>query len=83
MKLISIKGKGEKKEDVILFVHGAWHGAWCWEKYFMPFFANSGYDTYALTFRNHEKAGRINGINNTRLKDYLEDLVIPILSIKC
>jgi pimeloyl-ACP methyl ester carboxylesterase len=23
----------------ILFVHGSWHGAWCWEK-FLPYFAN-------------------------------------------
>ena len=24
----------------ILFVHGAWHGAWCWEN-FLPYFAET------------------------------------------
>jgi len=73
-----MKGRGDKKEDIILFVHGAWHGAWCWEKYYMPFFANSGYDTYALIFRHHEKAGRVNGINKIKLNDYVEDLVMAV-----
>ncbi len=82
MKLISMEGKGEKKEDIILFVHGAWHGAWCWKKYFMPFFANKGYDTYALTFRNHDKAGRVDGINNISLNDYMEDLIKAVNQLK-
>ena len=24
----------------ILFVHGMWHGAWCREPYFLPYFEN-------------------------------------------
>lgn len=42
----------------LLFVHGAWHGAWCWE-YFLPYFARHGYVSYALSLRGHGKsAGR-------------------------
>jgi pimeloyl-ACP methyl ester carboxylesterase len=42
------------KQDAppLLFVHGAWHGAWCWE-HFLPFFAENGYDAYALSLRAH------------------------------
>ncbi len=29
----------------ILFVHGAWHGAWCWEN-FLPYFAERGYESH-------------------------------------
>ncbi len=36
----------------ILFVHGAWHGAWCWEK-FQPYFALHGYASYAVSLRGH------------------------------
>ena len=35
----------------LLFVHGSYHGAWCWEEKFMPYFAERGYDTYALSLR--------------------------------
>ena len=37
----------------LLFVHGAWHGAWCWDEYFLPYFAEHGYDAYALSLRGH------------------------------
>ena len=26
----------------LLLVHGAWHGAWCWER-FVPWFEGRGY----------------------------------------
>ena len=37
----------------ILFVHGMWHGAWCWAEHFLPYFAQHGYDSYALSLRGH------------------------------
>lgn len=37
----------------LLFVHGAWHGAWCWDEHFLDFFATRGYDCYALSLRGH------------------------------
>lgn len=36
----------------VLFVHGAWHAAWCWEN-FLPAFARAGYASYALSLRGH------------------------------
>lgn len=66
---------GEQTEAPILFVHGAWHGAWCWAKYFMPYFTSRGYDTHAITFRKHTSPGRVKGINSVSLDDYVEDLV--------
>jgi len=59
----------------LMIVKKAWHGAWCWERYFMPFFAELGYDNYALTLRGHEKPGRVKGINKISFPNYIEDLV--------
>jgi pimeloyl-ACP methyl ester carboxylesterase len=61
-------------ETPILFVHGAWHGAWCWEKYFMPYFAGKGYPVYALSFRGHGKSGGSRGLRRHRVKDYVKDI---------
>lgn len=66
--------KGNTKEDVVLFLHGAWHGAWCWEKYFMNIFAEAGYENYAVTLRLHKNKGKIKGINSISISDYVEDL---------
>jgi pimeloyl-ACP methyl ester carboxylesterase len=27
----------------LLFVHGAWHAAWCWDENFLGFFADMGF----------------------------------------
>eukprot|EP00955_Chlamydomonas_euryale_P040753 351801-Chlamydomonas_euryale.AAC.16 len=35
----------------LLFLHGSYHGAWCWQENFLPFFADVGYNAYALSFR--------------------------------
>jgi pimeloyl-ACP methyl ester carboxylesterase len=37
----------------LLFVHGAWHAAWCWDENFLDFFADKGYRALALSLRNH------------------------------
>ncbi|MEI7555896.1 alpha/beta fold hydrolase [Candidatus Chlorohelix sp.] len=60
------------KSPPLLFIHGAMHGAWCWSEYFVPFFAQAGYPSYALSFRGHGNSeGQIEG---TTLRDYLEDI---------
>jgi hypothetical protein len=35
----------------LLFVHGSYHGAWCWAEHWMPFLAGKGYDTYSVSLR--------------------------------
>jgi pimeloyl-ACP methyl ester carboxylesterase len=44
----------------LIFIHGSFHGAWCWEKYFLPFFAQHGYDCYALSLRGQGNSDRGN-----------------------
>ncbi|MCA9946237.1 MAG: alpha/beta fold hydrolase, partial [Anaerolineales bacterium] len=41
------------KNTPLLFIHGAWHGAWCWEEHFLPYFAERGYAVYAPSLRGH------------------------------
>lgn len=56
----------------ILFVHGAWHGAWCWDEYFLPYFAQHGYDAYALSLRGH--AGSAGRWRWASVHDYVADV---------
>ncbi|MEV3902197.1 alpha/beta hydrolase [Mycobacterium sp. NPDC050551] len=37
----------------LLFVHGSWHAAWCWDEHFLDFFAERGYRTLAVSLRGH------------------------------
>ncbi|CAN5697384.1 alpha/beta hydrolase [soil metagenome] len=38
----------------LLFVHGAFHGAWCWSENFLDYFAERGYRALALNLRGHD-----------------------------
>ena len=58
----------------ILFVHGAWHGAWCWEKYFMPWFAAQGFAVHALSLRGHGGSDGARGLRRYRVWHYVEDV---------
>ena len=69
------------QKSPILFVHGMWHGAWCWEPNFMPYFAKNGFDTYALSLRNHGKSKHHKPIWRVRIKEYVEDVRQAVESI--
>lgn len=57
----------------LLFVHGAWHGAWCWDN-FLPYFANQGYEVYALSLRGHGNSEGRAGIRWYSTGNYVADL---------
>lgn len=62
------------KKETIVFVHGAWHGKWCWDKYFKPTFTSHGYDVVTFNLPGHDKPGKVNGINKISLGDYVNAL---------
>ena len=45
----------DSQKPPLLFVHGAYHGAWCWDEHFLDFFAAKGYRSVAVTLRGHPK----------------------------
>ncbi|HAS38861.1 MAG TPA: alpha/beta hydrolase [Microscillaceae bacterium] len=65
----------------ILFLHGAWHGAWCWQTHFMPYFAEQGYETYAMSLRGHGNSPSDAPINTYSLQDYIDDLTSIVAQI--
>ena len=58
----------------LLFVHGGYCDAWCWEPYFLPFFAARGYPAYALSLRGHGSSGGHDSLFVAGLEDYVADV---------
>jgi pimeloyl-ACP methyl ester carboxylesterase len=94
---ITIKLKGVLKMDVsvisrlaqtkfselpLVFVHGACHGAWCWEKYYLDYFSQKGYDCYALDLRGHGNSEGKERLNEFSLGDYVEDVLQVMSGLK-
>ncbi|MEL6269729.1 MAG: alpha/beta hydrolase [Chloroflexota bacterium] len=75
-EVVHYPAQGEPFPHPLLFVHGAWHGAWCWEQYFMPHFAAHGFDVTAFSLRGHGSSTGRHSIPILRLADYVDDLRI-------
>jgi pimeloyl-ACP methyl ester carboxylesterase len=74
LDVISHCPKGKAKPNPVVFVHGAWHGAWCWEN-FQPYFAERGYESHALSLRGHGNSeGRDNIRWDSPARDYVADV---------
>lgn len=74
LEIISKHSETETRPAPLLFVHGAWHGAWCWEEHFLPFFASHGYSAHALSLRGHGGSPGRENLRWTRLAHYVEDV---------
>lgn len=71
LEIISHEPQGNSKPHPILFIHGAWHAAWCWEN-FLPYFAEQGYSAHALSLRGH---GNSEGsVRWASLSQYVDDV---------
>jgi pimeloyl-ACP methyl ester carboxylesterase len=69
------KGSSSESHPVpLLFVHGAWHAAWCWDEHFLDFFADRGYRAVALSVRGHGSSPAPKGLRRCSVADYVDDV---------
>lgn len=63
----------EIKDKRILFVHSSGHGSWMW-KNFLSYFAEKGYDSWALNLRGHHLSDPVDDWGKVGVSEYLEDI---------
>ncbi len=56
----------------LVFVHGAFVGAWCWDEHFLPYVAERGFAASALSLRGH--GGSSGRLESAGIGDYVADL---------
>ncbi len=74
LEVISHGPRGRARRTPLLFVHGAYGGAWVWEPHFLPFFAERGYEAHAVSLRGHAGSDGHESLTTTRLADYVADV---------
>lgn len=74
LELITRLPEGAPRPTPILFVHGAWHAAWCWDEFFLPYFAQHGYAAHALSLRGHGGSANRERLRWLRAADYVADV---------
>ncbi|KAA8967484.1 alpha/beta fold hydrolase [Mycobacterium sp.] len=69
------KGSCSRNHEVpLLFVHGAWHAAWCWDEHFLDFFAREGYRALALSLRGHGNSPAPTSLDVCSIRDFVHDV---------
>lgn len=74
LEVISHLPVGRAQPTPLLFVHGAYSGAWVWDEHFLPFFAKHGYAAHALSLRGHGESDGHASLMFARLRDFVADV---------
>ena len=74
LEIISRYPSVDTHSTPLLFVHGALHGAWCWEVHFLDYFAQHGFAAHAVNLRGHGNSETRDSLRWTRIADYVQDL---------
>jgi len=58
----------------LLFVHGGWHAAWCWDEHFLDFLAENGFQAVAVSLRGHGGSPTSQRLRTCSIADYVDDV---------
>jgi pimeloyl-ACP methyl ester carboxylesterase len=81
LEVITRRPTSQPRPTPLLFVHGAWHAAWCWEAHFLDYFASRGYTAHALSLRGHGASEGRNRLRWTRISEYVADVAQVIAAM--
>jgi non-heme chloroperoxidase len=76
LEILSQRPRERTHASPLLFVHGAYLGAWCWDEYLLPWFAARGYEAHALSLRGHAGSASPGPLDVASLDDYVADLML-------
>jgi non-heme chloroperoxidase len=65
---------GTARPTPLLFVHGAYTGAWCWEEHFLAYFAAAGFASYAVSLSGHGQSRGHEHLDSLSIADYVDDI---------
>lgn len=78
LEIISKYPSNGTRPTPLLFIHGALHGAWCWDVHFLDYFAQHGFAARAVNLRGHGKSEGGENLRWTRISEFVDDLANAI-----
>jgi pimeloyl-ACP methyl ester carboxylesterase len=62
----------------IIFIHDAWHGAWCWDEYFTKDFSDKGFRCITFNLPGHGAQLPPQEMNKLGMEDYVDALAAVV-----
>lgn len=81
IELIITEPLGRARTTPLLFVHGAFSGAWIWQEYYLPYFAECGWQSCALSLAGHGKSSGRERLDLISLQEYVSNVRSIIASL--
>ncbi|WP_431856521.1 alpha/beta hydrolase [Azospirillum sp.] len=75
LEILTRRPAGRAKPAPLLFVHGAYCGAWIWDAKMLGWFADRGWSAHAVSLRGHGGSAGRDRIRFHTLADYVEDVL--------
>jgi pimeloyl-ACP methyl ester carboxylesterase len=75
--MLEVIDKGKPSQEhphPLLFVHGGFQAAWCWDAHFLDFFADRGFRVVALSLRGHGSSPLDKAMRLCSISDFVDDL---------
>ncbi|GLE54599.1 alpha/beta hydrolase [Mycobacterium montefiorense] len=75
--MLELIDKGQTSEEhphPLLFVHGAFQGAWSWDAHFLDFFAECGFRVLAPSLRGHGSSPADKPLRRCSISDFVDDV---------
>ena len=73
-QVISCVPTKKTNKPPIIFLHGSFHGAWCWEEKYIPYFVKEGYPCVAYSWRGTGGTPAGEGVTKVKILDHVQDL---------
>ena len=81
LKIHHHPAKRPSQHPPLLFVHGGYTNARCWEHNFIPYFQQKGYDCHALDLSGHGESGGHDQLHDFGIKDYARDVAHAVAEL--
>lgn len=82
LEVLAHSPEGQAPHPVpLLFIHGAYTAAWCWDEHFLPWFAARGYAAYAVSLSGHGGSRRKSPLDNYSIDDYVRDVELVVAAM--
>ncbi|MDR2688332.1 MAG: alpha/beta fold hydrolase [Azoarcus sp.] len=82
LELLSHPASGSSAHATpLLFIHGAYAGAWCWQEHFLPWFAARGWNAHALSLSGHGGSRGHAQLDGLSINDYVDDIVETVAAL--
>jgi len=69
------RAAGTTRHPPLVFVHGGYVSANCWDDYFLPYFSQHGFDSYAVDLSGHGMSEGRERLDSFGLDDYVDDVL--------